>query len=187
MAPVPLRCIITNIKSSLLYLFLKVNSSVFLTQSLFSSKPSTSLLCYPTFVGFFSIHAKLSSPFFSFKLTELFSYETPLVSQPTNNLCYTFTSVNPPMTINLLSYKRASTVNTPSISSIFSSSTWLERELTEMSNVTFSGKSDTRNLMLPYGDSSSPLQKSLPSIGLREIFYDSSTDAILTRPVSIQY
>jgi NADH:ubiquinone oxidoreductase subunit C len=56
-----------------------------------------------------------------------------------------------------------------------------------MSNVTFSGKSDTRNLMLPYGDSSSPLQKSLPSIGLREIFYDSSTDAILTRPVSIQY
>lgn len=49
------------------------------------------------------------------------------------------------------------------------------------------GKKDIRNLMLQYGDTSSPLKKSFPSIGTKEIFYDSSSDLLIQNPVSIQF
>ena len=48
-----------------------------------------------------------------------------------------------------------------------------------MHGVSFVGKKDIRNLMLQYGDSSMPLQKSFPTIGLREMFYDPVKDYIL--------
>jgi NADH:ubiquinone oxidoreductase subunit C len=51
----------------------------------------------------------------------------------------------------------------------------------------FAGKKDLRNLMLQYGDTSAPMQKSFPSIGIREIFYDSLTDLLIQNPVSIQF
>jgi len=41
--------------------------------------------------------------------------------------------------------------------------------------------------MLQYGDSSAPFRKSYPSIGLREVYYDSINDALLHSPVSIQF
>jgi hypothetical protein len=41
--------------------------------------------------------------------------------------------------------------------------------------------------MLQYGDSSAPFRKSYPSIGLREVYYDSVNDSLLHSPVSIQF
>lgn len=41
--------------------------------------------------------------------------------------------------------------------------------------------------MLQYGDSSAPFKKNYPSIGLKEYFYDSITDSIINKPVSIQF
>ena len=73
-----------------------------------------------------------------------------------------------------------------SISELFSAGNWLEREAHEMHGVFFSGKKDIRNLMLQYGDSSSPLKKSFPSIGLREMFYDPIKDIVVQNPISIQ-
>jgi len=63
----------------------------------------------------------------------------------------------------------------------------LEREISELHGIFFSGKKDLRNLMLQYGDTSAPMQKSFPSIGLREIFYDSSSDLLIQNPVTIQF
>lgn len=74
-----------------------------------------------------------------------------------------------------------------SSSSLFATMNWLEREAAEMHGLDFIDKWDSRNLMLPYGDASAPLQKCLPSIGTREIFYDSLTDQVISRPVSIQF
>jgi len=50
----------------------------------------------------------------------------------------------------------------------------------------FIGKKDLRNLMLTYGDTSAPMKKSTPSIGTKEIYYDSITDLLIQTPVSIQ-
>jgi NADH:ubiquinone oxidoreductase subunit C len=63
----------------------------------------------------------------------------------------------------------------------------LEREASELNGIFFSGKKDTRNLMLQYGDTSAPFKKSFPSIGLKEIFYDSTTDLLVYNPTSIQF
>jgi hypothetical protein len=41
--------------------------------------------------------------------------------------------------------------------------------------------------MLVYGDFSTPLKKSFPSIGIKEIFYDSVSDLLIQTPVSIQF
>ena len=55
-----------------------------------------------------------------------------------------------------------------------------------MHSVCFGGKKDLRNLMLQYGDASAPFQKSYPSIGAKELFYDSVTDNLVQVPVTTQ-
>jgi NADH:ubiquinone oxidoreductase subunit C len=62
----------------------------------------------------------------------------------------------------------------------------LEREVAELHGVNFFGKKDLRNLMLQYGDSTSPFQKSFPTIGLREMYYEPIKDTIIQNPVSVQ-
>lgn len=73
-----------------------------------------------------------------------------------------------------------------SISELFYSANWLEREVSELGGVVFLGKKDLRNLMLQYGDSSAPFQKSFPTVGLKEMFYNPVKDVIVQSPVTLQ-
>jgi len=73
-----------------------------------------------------------------------------------------------------------------SISEIFMSANWLERENSELHGVNFLGKKDLRNLLLQYGDSSFPFQKSFPTIGLKEMFYNPIRDTLIQSSISIQ-
>ena len=41
--------------------------------------------------------------------------------------------------------------------------------------------------MLTYGDTSSPMRKSFPSIGIKEIYYDATTDLLIQTPISLQF
>ena len=74
-----------------------------------------------------------------------------------------------------------------SITELFLNANWLEREIAELHGIFFSGKKDLRNLMLTYGDTSAPMRKSFPSIGIKEIYYDTTTDLLIQNPVSIQF
>jgi NADH:ubiquinone oxidoreductase subunit C len=40
--------------------------------------------------------------------------------------------------------------------------------------------------MLQYGDTSFPFQKSFPTIGLKEMYYEPIKDTLIQNPVSIQ-
>jgi NADH:ubiquinone oxidoreductase subunit C len=62
----------------------------------------------------------------------------------------------------------------------------LERENAELHGVLFLGKKDLRNLMLQYGDNTTPFQKSFPSIGLKEMYYNPIKDTIIQNPITIQ-
>jgi NADH:ubiquinone oxidoreductase subunit C len=73
-----------------------------------------------------------------------------------------------------------------SVAEIYPAGNWLEREVSELNGVSFSGKKDLRNLMLQYGDASKPFKKSFPSIGLKEMFYDPIKDIVIQNPVSVQ-
>lgn len=58
--------------------------------------------------------------------------------------------------------------------------------MSELSGIVFLGKKDLRNLMLQYGDSSVPFQKSFPTVGLKEMFYNPVKDVIVQNPVTLQ-
>lgn len=73
-----------------------------------------------------------------------------------------------------------------SITELFFAANWLEREVSELNGIFFTGKKDIRNLMLQYGDSSSPFQKSFPTIGLKEMYYNPIKDTIIQNPVTLQ-
>lgn len=72
------------------------------------------------------------------------------------------------------------------LTELFFAANWLEREVAELSGINIKDKKDLRNLMLQYGDSSSPFQKSFPSIGLKEMYYNPIKDTIIQNRLSIQ-
>lgn len=152
---------------------------------------------------YLSLHIKLSSLFYSTQLVDIFAYELPLNSNSanatTNNnsiLVYNFHSLHTQQrffffvlngSFGSVNKKTIKFFNNISISELFLNANWLEREISELHSVFFSYKKDLRNLLLPYGDSSAPMLKSFPSIGTREVFYDSTTDLLIQNPVSIQF
>lgn len=73
-----------------------------------------------------------------------------------------------------------------SISEVFPNAGWLEREVSELHGVVFTNKKDLRNLMLQYGDTTVPFQKASPTIGYKEVFYDSVTDVLVETPITLQ-
>jgi len=73
-----------------------------------------------------------------------------------------------------------------SITELFFAANWLERELAELYGIDFNGKKDVRNLMLQYGDSSIPLKKLFPTIGLKEMVYDIIRDTLVQINVNLQ-
>lgn len=73
-----------------------------------------------------------------------------------------------------------------SLSELFSASNWLEREASELSGIFFLGKKDIRNLMLQYGDSTTPFRKAFPTVGVSELFYNPTKDTLIQNPVSLQ-
>ena len=154
------------------------------------------------------LHIKLSSLFYSTQLIDIFSYELPItlntknfsinkIPTHTNSLIvynfhslifqqrfFIFLLINQKSAIkkNKTNYQ---TLN--SITELFSNANWLEREVSELHGIFFSGKKDLRNLLLQYGDTSAPMRKSFPSIGVREIFYDSVSDLLIQNPVTVQF
>jgi NADH:ubiquinone oxidoreductase subunit C len=56
----------------------------------------------------------------------------------------------------------------------------------ELHGAVFTNKKDLRNLMLQYGDTTTPFLKSAPSIGFKEVYYDSVSDILLEAPITLQ-
>jgi len=161
------------------------------------------LLIQPSSVYYLNTHLRLSTLFYSTQLVDIFSYEVPSVnlSLPQGSLSTADTSLLVYNYHSLLTQDRffvfthsgssynsfsASRSTVQSIAELFSAANWLEREVSELSGISMSGKKDLRNLMLQYGDASTPFKKSFPTIGLREMFYNPIKDTIVQNPVTIQ-
>ena len=143
------------------------------------------------------LHLRLSTTWYSTQLIEIFSYENP--SEVVTNSKKIFKQISKNVIVynlhNLFSQERIfvisqdldnSSSQLKSVSELFANANWLERETSEMSGVNFLMKKDTRNLLLTYGDSSNPLRKSNPSIGFKEIFFDSNSDSLIQTPLTVQ-
>lgn len=155
-----------------------------------------SLLLANHVLYYVSTHIKLSSTSGAIQLIDIFAYENPVsgfLNRPANPVA------NPVIVYhfqNIFSHERLFifTINSSifsnsapkSLENLYATSAWLEREVSELGGITFESKRDLRNLMLQYGDASSPFRKSYPSIGTKEIFYDSVADNLFQSQVSIQ-
>ena len=181
----------------LLFKFLLVKSKCFFLQSRYSHK-RVLLLTTPTKPSYKVIfHKRLASPFYLAQLVDIFSYELPTAVPGVNPKGLSFKTTSLVLVYNfhnLFTHWRTlfflttspTTTNVKSAAELFLNANWLEREVSELYGFVFEGKNDTRNLLLCYGDSSAPFLRSMPAIGLKELFYNITSDWISAWDVSHQ-
>lgn len=73
----------------------------------------------------------------------------------------------------------------PSVSSIFKSSGWLEREVWDMYGVIFFENNDLRRILTDYGFEGHPLRKDFPLSGFSEVRYDDGDKRIVYEPLEV--
>jgi NADH-quinone oxidoreductase subunit C len=73
----------------------------------------------------------------------------------------------------------------PSVSSLFSSAPWLERETWDLYGVMFDGLADHRRILTDYGFDGHPLRKDFPLTGHVEVRYDEEQKRVVYGPVSL--
>jgi NADH-quinone oxidoreductase subunit C len=72
-----------------------------------------------------------------------------------------------------------------SVSSIFKSSGWLEREVWDMYGVIFFDNNDLRRILTDYGFEGHPLRKDFPLSGFSEVRYDDGDKRIVYEPLEV--
>ena len=96
---------------------------------------------------------------------------------------------------NLLSYKHNQRIRikvrtdedtpVPSVSSVFPTASWFERECWDMYGVFFSEHPDLRRLLTDYGFEGPPLRKDFPLTGYVEVRYDDEQKRVVYEPVKL--
>ena len=73
----------------------------------------------------------------------------------------------------------------PSISTIFKSANWMERETWDMFGIFFFNHSDLRRILTDYGFEGFPLRKDFPLTGYEEVRYDDEKKRVVYEPLEI--
>ena len=73
-----------------------------------------------------------------------------------------------------------------SVSNVWSSANWFEREAFDLYGIMFNGHPDLRRILTDYGFSGHPFRKDFPLIGQVEMRYDEEKERVVYEPVSIE-
>lgn len=73
----------------------------------------------------------------------------------------------------------------PSVTSVYSSAGWYEREAWDLLGIMFTGHPDLRRLLTDYGFEGHPLRKDFPLTGYVELRYDEEEKRVAYAPVNL--
>jgi NADH-quinone oxidoreductase subunit C len=73
----------------------------------------------------------------------------------------------------------------PSVTGVFSSAGWMEREAWDMYGILFSGHPDLRRILTDYGFDGHPQRKDFPLTGYVELRYDEAQKRVVYEPVKL--
>lgn len=73
----------------------------------------------------------------------------------------------------------------PSVSSVYDSANWLEREVWDMYGIKFKDHPDLRRILTDYGFQGHPQRKDFPLTGYVELSYDEKEEKVVYQPVSL--
>lgn len=75
--------------------------------------------------------------------------------------------------------------NFQSLDKIFFNANWLEREISEMYNIKFFNKNDTRNLLLEYSKKEAVMLKDYQLEGLNEVYYSFFENQVILKKTNL--
>ena len=74
----------------------------------------------------------------------------------------------------------------PSLTKIFPSANWMEREVFDMYGVNFKDHPDLRRILTDYGFEGHPLRKDFPLTGHTEVRYNEDQKKVISEPVKLE-
>ena len=86
----------------------------------------------------------------------------------------------------ILSYDITENEVISSLTSIFPSANWMEREVFDMYGVNFKDHPDLRRILTDYGFEGHPLRKDFPLTGLTEVRYNEDQKKVIREPVKLE-
>ena len=78
------------------------------------------------------------------------------------------------------------TSSVPSITKIFPSANWMEREVFDMYGIKFKNHPDLRRILTDYGFKGHPLRKDFPLTGHNEVRYSEDDKKVIYEPVKLE-